>query len=390
MKSGGSFRSSFAIVSRSLFSSSSLASSSPNFVRSLCLLRGGAEVNGDGESIADDDDNDNDEAFASFPRSKTGAIGVLDLRPDPVDNSDSDMFSFPLRRQRQRQDYLLRFRNDGEIDSSGNHRPPLRASFPNDIFDDAVISDEQAAAALTIGSNLRSNGQGGDCDGHNAVVVLVVAYDFTRGATVLHRTAGGVKLLNLVDGMRFQNDDGHGRNGIKLVLLLVPFSRPVSEDGVENEDTPHRRGDGDSDQTSSWNDAGATLLGQRLEQYFELGGSGKEDSVDSAAGALFKEVEFIPLWRTAAAALMSIQGEDTTENDDDDNVANAISGLIQRSISEGRRQNASNERDENGGITENEALHDDGTIVYKELLQGSFEKMGGAGRIAFVEERNEA
>jgi len=123
---------------------------------------------------------------------------------------------------------------------------------------DEIDQNQAAAAALTIGSSCTS-------------VYLILTYDFKDGKTVLHRTLGGIKLMNLVDGIRKRWNDSTTSKPLltNLVIFLVPKNDEV-EALVENSNTNEMFSD--ISQNDQWKSDGINLLVDRLKTYFELGG----------------------------------------------------------------------------------------------------------------------
>ena len=115
-----------------------------------------------------------------------------------------------------------------------------------------------AAAALTIGSTCQT-------------IYLVLSYDFKDGKTVLHRTLGGIKLMNLIDGVRKRWNDSPEAPLTKLVLLLVPLSDVKS--GAFSFLSPEISDQNFLDLSQcGWKSKGIKFLIGRLKTYFELGG----------------------------------------------------------------------------------------------------------------------
>lgn len=195
-------------------------------------------------------------------------IGIIDLRPKP--DSDSIL--------------LLQTNKDDEDDDDDSIFGIVQeALFPpakhDEIPVDEAEMDEQAASSNSIG-NLCST------------VYLVVAYDFEKGKTVLHRSFGGSKLMTFVDGVRSRlsqtiNQDQEGYT-TKLILLLVPSS-PASTasflSGLESSDVPENELLTNiskpllnkividlTDDNADWNASGAKFLVDRLTETFLLGG----------------------------------------------------------------------------------------------------------------------
>lgn len=132
---------------------------------------------------------------------------------------------------------------------------------------------QQTAAAFSIGKL-------------SSTIYLVISYDFEHGKTVLHRTLGGSKLMNFVDGMRERWNELHAQ--INLVLVLEPSSGaatssflsclPSSTDDKESEETNNETW-GIANTVAlgltahtGWNTTGRDHLVERLVSYFQLGG----------------------------------------------------------------------------------------------------------------------
>jgi len=220
-------------------------------------------------------------------------IGIIDLRPNP--EPDSLIFITVVNKKAH---------------STTN----ICATFPpvettsSESTDDESIMNQQAAASHTIGTLA-------------STVYLVISYDFDNGKTVLHRSFGGLKLMNFMDGLRTRwddhnkiHEDNHTRVDdleprTKLAIILVPSSTSGALSLVSCLPDAKANND-DLDQSSSedlsmmskvvvklkdhtkLNVSGADYLFDRLKSYFAMGGD-RYDAIDP-----FEKVEMLGVWET--------------------------------------------------------------------------------------------
>ena len=174
-------------------------------------------------------------------------VGIIDIRPSP------------------NQDGIVLLREN----SSGDAYDLLQEARFSGVDEYASIDDddmiEQGAISQSIGSLCHT-------------VYLVIAYDFQKGVTSLHKSLGGCKLLSFVDGARSRWQDK--QRATKLVLLLVPSSaasEAVLSASITTENILHSSMNQnkiviDLASDIDWGDKGATHLVTKLVEAFGLGG----------------------------------------------------------------------------------------------------------------------
>jgi len=176
-------------------------------------------------------------------------VGIIDIRPSP------------------NQDGIILLREN----SSGDAYDLLQEARFSSVDEYASINDEmdhQASVSRCIGSLCHT-------------VYLVIAYDFEKGVTSLHKSLGGCKLLSFVDGARSRWQDKQSEGAeTKLIILLVPSS-PTSEAvlsaSINSENILHSSMNSNKivinlTKNIDWGDNGAKHLVTKLVEAFALGG----------------------------------------------------------------------------------------------------------------------
>lgn len=124
---------------------------------------------------------------------------------------------------------------------------------------DEIDQHKAAAAALTVGSTCQT-------------IYLILTYDFKDGKTVLHRTLGGIKLMNLVDGVRKRWNDSSEASLTRLILILLPPNNEKNEESLSSVVFNRKFHLHDISHDTEWKSEGIRFLIDRLKTYFELGG----------------------------------------------------------------------------------------------------------------------
>ncbi len=238
------------------------------------------------------------EHTTSSPTIDKKFIGIIDLRPNP--EPESLIFMTETIQKDQTPIHSCATFPPVEMISSDN--------VDGDFSLDEMTMDQQAAASHTIGKVCSE-------------IYLVISYDFDNGKTVLHRSLGGVKLMNFMDGLRKRwddHDDIHANDRSRLdvlepmtnlVIILVPSSISGTlslltclPDGKREHDDLYQSSADDLSVVSkvvvdlkghsNMNVSGAYSLLDRLKSYFAMGGD-KYDAIDP-----FGKVEMLGIWET--------------------------------------------------------------------------------------------
>lgn len=286
-------------------------------------------------------------------------IGIIDLRPNP--ESDSLIFMTVANKK-----------TDQTTNIICATFPPVETT-SSDSIDDESIMNQQAAASHTIGTL-------------SSTIYLVISYDFDNGKTALHRSFGGLKLMNFMDGLRTRWDDHnkiHENNHTrvdyleprtKLTIILVPSSTSGAlsllsclPDGKANND--------DLDQSSSknlsvmskvvvnlkdhtnLNVSGADYLCDRLKSYFAMGGD-RYDAIDP-----FEKVEMLGVWET---------GQEGSDGHD----SKGMKEVVLKHYS----QQSSNYFDSGLGLPRAIGKSEQ---HYRNVVKGAFASAGGIGEMIF-------
>lgn len=212
-------------------------------------------------------------------------IGIIDVRQDA--EGDSIIFA------RVNSDGSVKFIDEAFISSITERNSRIEKIIDDSSSCDEIEQNQAAAAALTIGSSCSS-------------IYLIMAYDFEDGKTVLHRTLGGIKLMNLVDGVRKRFNDSTTSKPLltKLVVFLVSKNDKV-EASVEISNSNEFFSD--TSQNSQWNSDGINFLVDRLKTYFELGGE------DYKGLDPFSELEIVRVRKAELANPRNLSDSSATE-----------------------------------------------------------------------------
>lgn len=174
-------------------------------LRDNCILRRIVSLRGGGDDTKNDSSN-NDPSNNDIIDNASQPIGIIDIRSQ----AECDCIILINRNEQKNTDVPF-----ASHSSSAIAFPSFCNSNHIERSPEEMEQNQAAAAALTIGSSCPT-------------IYLLLTYDFNNGKTVLHRTLGGVKLMNMVDGIRirfkdFIHDSANEMSSCtKLILFLVP------------------------------------------------------------------------------------------------------------------------------------------------------------------------
>jgi hypothetical protein len=209
------------------------------FLCRLVCLRGGDEIEVD---TVNKPSNDIDNV--------SQLIGIIDVRSQ----AECDCIILTDRKQTSFNPDTVQLKHSATFSSSCISN--LKSWTHDTSTTEEVEQNQGAAAALTIGSSC-------------STIYLLLTYDFNNGKTVLHRTLGGIKLMNMVDGIRRRwKDSAYKSSRTKLILLLVP-SKSYDKSILDCQSNKLFL---DLTEDTKWKKEGLSYLIDRLNQYFELGG----------------------------------------------------------------------------------------------------------------------